>query len=186
MYAGRKLVYDSDSGSEAEIEVQTTRRRPALQSAAAPAANAAEKKKKKKKLPPQESIDKIWSRFSQPKFSKALAVLPFAPVAPPSSPERGNELLSAGYERAAEECRRKVRKIIQECRRVNMRYRDPGWDLVSPALLLRPPTFPRRESTCPSARCLCTFSCSCFSLTSTSGQTCRSSCAPHRVFLVPM
>jgi hypothetical protein len=40
-------------------------------------------------------------------------------------------LLSAGYERAAEECRRKVRKIIQECRRVNTRYRDPGWDIVS-------------------------------------------------------
>lgn len=90
-----------------------------------------EKKKKKPKKPPQESIDQIWEKFSQKKFSKALAVLPFAPVAASASGERGNELLMAGYERAAEECRRKVRKIIAECRRINTRYRDPGWDLVS-------------------------------------------------------
>jgi hypothetical protein len=72
----------------------------------------------------------VWKRFSKKKFTKALAVLPFDPVPPPIVSERANELLSAGYERAAEECRRKVRKIIQECRRVNMRYRDPGFDLV--------------------------------------------------------
>jgi hypothetical protein len=51
-------------------------------------------------------------------------------VQPPAT-YHSNELLSAGYERAAEECRRKVEKIIKECKRVNMRYRDPGWDLVS-------------------------------------------------------
>ncbi|KAK3940192.1 calpain-D [Diplogelasinospora grovesii] len=91
--------------------------------------NDANKKKKKRKLPPQQSINRIWKRFSNKKFNKALAVLPFDPVLPPTISERSNELLSAGYERAAEECRRKVKKIIQECRRVNMRYRDPGWDL---------------------------------------------------------
>jgi hypothetical protein len=51
-------------------------------------------------------------------------------VQPPAA-YHSNEILSAGYERAAEECRRKVEKIIKECKRVNMRYRDPGWDLVS-------------------------------------------------------
>ncbi|KAK3357885.1 hypothetical protein B0T25DRAFT_567140 [Lasiosphaeria hispida] len=91
--------------------------------------NDANKKKKKRKLPPQQSINRIWKRFSNKRFNKALAVLPFDPVLPPTISERSNELLSAGYERAAEECRRKVKKIIQECRRVNMRYRDPGWDL---------------------------------------------------------
>jgi hypothetical protein len=91
----------------------------------------ANKKKKKRKLPPQQSINRIWKRFSNKRFNKALSVLPFDPVLPPTISERSNELLSAGYERAAEECRRKVKKIIQECRRVNMRYRDPGWDLVS-------------------------------------------------------
>ncbi|KAK1676245.1 calpain family cysteine protease [Colletotrichum godetiae] len=87
------------------------------------------KKVKKKKTPPQPSINHIWKKFQDKKFNKALAVLPFDPVLPPASSEKPNELLSAGYERAVEECRRKVKKIIQECRRVNMRYRDPGWDL---------------------------------------------------------
>lgn len=92
--------------------------------------NDANKKKKKRKVPPQQRINRIWKRFSDKRFNKAVAVLPFDPVPPPSISERSNELLSAGYERAASECRRKVQKIIQECRRVNMRYRDPGWDLV--------------------------------------------------------
>ncbi|KAK2002378.1 calpain family cysteine protease [Colletotrichum falcatum] len=91
--------------------------------------NNDQKKKKKKKAPPQPSINHIWKRFQDKKFNKALAVLPFDPVLPPASSERPNDLLTAGYERAAEECRRKVKKIITECRRVNMRYRDPGWDL---------------------------------------------------------
>ncbi|KAK0747341.1 hypothetical protein B0T21DRAFT_405979 [Apiosordaria backusii] len=89
----------------------------------------ANKKKKKRRVPPQQSINRIWKRFSTKRFNKAVAVLPFDPVLPPTISERSNELLSAGYERAASECRRKVQKIIQECRRVNMRYRDPGWDL---------------------------------------------------------
>ncbi|EEU39789.1 uncharacterized protein NECHADRAFT_104274 [Fusarium vanettenii 77-13-4] len=87
-----------------------------------------QKKKKKKKLPPQKSINRIWKKFSKRKFQRALAVLPFDPVLPPAT-YQSNELLSSGYERAAEECRRKVEKIIKECKRVNMRYRDPGWDL---------------------------------------------------------
>ncbi|GKT52712.1 calpain family cysteine protease [Colletotrichum tofieldiae] len=91
--------------------------------------NNDQKKKKKKKTPPQPSINHIWKKFQNKKFNKALAVLPFDPVLPPASSDKPNELLTAGYERAVEECRRKVKKIIQECRRVNMRYRDPGWDL---------------------------------------------------------
>ncbi|KAI1393796.1 cysteine proteinase [Hypoxylon trugodes] len=88
-----------------------------------------QKKKKKRKPPPQQSINKIWRRFTTKEFTKALAVLPFDPVPLPSTPERPNELLSAGYERARDECSRKVKKIIAECKRVNTRYRDPGFDL---------------------------------------------------------
>ncbi|KND86974.1 Calpain-9 [Tolypocladium ophioglossoides CBS 100239] len=87
-----------------------------------------QKKKRKKRVPPQKSINRIWKKFSNRNFHKALCVLPFDPVTPASS-DRPNELLGEGYERAAEECRRKVQKIVQECKRVNMRYRDPGWDL---------------------------------------------------------
>ncbi|CAK7199147.1 hypothetical protein SEUCBS139899_001819 [Sporothrix eucalyptigena] len=129
----RRLIKEDSSDSESDqndVEIQKARRRWAARgSPSTDSTTAADKKKKKKKLPPQESIDKIWERFSQKRFSKAMKVLPFSPVAPSPLSERANELLSVGYERAAEECRRKVKKIIQECRRVNMRYRDPGWDI---------------------------------------------------------
>ncbi|KAI1154550.1 hypothetical protein F4825DRAFT_448455 [Nemania diffusa] len=88
-----------------------------------------QKKKKKRKPPPQQSINKIWRRFATKKYTKALSVLPFDPVPLPSTTEGPNEFLSAGYERAREECSRRVKKIIQECKRVNTRYRDPGFDL---------------------------------------------------------
>ncbi|KAH6606939.1 calpain [Trichoderma cornu-damae] len=103
-------------------------RRPRSQPASS-GNNQDQKKKRKKRLPPQQSINKIWKKFSNRKFHKALSVLPFDSVAPRLGLDRPNELLSEGYELAAEECRRKVKKIVQECRRVNMRYRDPGWDL---------------------------------------------------------
>ncbi|KAF4989698.1 hypothetical protein FGRMN_8967 [Fusarium graminum] len=102
-------------------------RRPRAQPAGT-SSNNDKQKKKKKKLPPQKTINGVWKKFSKRKFNKALAVLPFDPVQPPAA-YYANEILSSGYERAAEECRRKVEKIIKECKRVNMRYRDPGWDL---------------------------------------------------------
>lgn len=92
--------------------------------------NQDQKKKRKKRLPPQQSINRMWKKFSNRKFHKALAVLPFDPVLPPACSDRPNEPLWDGYERAAQECRRKVDKIVKECKRVNMRYRDPGFDLV--------------------------------------------------------
>lgn len=114
------------SSSEESDDPRRPRVAPAI------ATNTDQKKKKKqRKLPPQQSINKIWKKFSSRKFHKALSVLPFDPVLPPASTDRPNEILTQGYERAAEECRRKVQKIVKECKRVNMRYRDPGWDLVS-------------------------------------------------------
>ena len=101
-------------------------------------------KKKKKRTTPQKSINKIWRRFASKQPNKALAILPFDPVPLPTTSERPNELLDAGYERARDECSRKVKKIIQECRRVNMRYRDPGFDLVQPP----PPPLPLRGKLC--------------------------------------
>lgn len=147
-YAGSSSSSESDSESSSAPNTRRYRHRqhkshnrraqsppaPGLlapQPQAAPNTSKDEKKKKKPKKPPQESIDQIWDKFSQKKFSKALAVLPFSPVPASTSGDRANELLQAGYERAAEECRRKVRKIISECKRINTRYRDPGWDLVS-------------------------------------------------------
>lgn len=111
-------------------------RRPRSQPASS-GNNQDNKKKRKKRLHPQQSINKVWKKFSNRKFYTALSVLPFDSVAPRSGLDRPNELLSEGYERAAEECRRKVEKIVKECKRVNMRYRDPGWDLVSDSKRIR-------------------------------------------------
>ncbi|TVY16830.1 Calpain-A [Lachnellula arida] len=96
-------------------------------------------KKKKKTLPPQETINKIWKRFSARKFSKATVLLPFAANEhskdpskkphQPSIPERTNLLVSEDFERAVQECRLRVKKLVKECRRVNMRYRDPDFDI---------------------------------------------------------
>jgi hypothetical protein len=124
-------MHGYSSSSDSEDDYPYTK--PKSVAPATTTTNDANKKKKKRKLPPQQTINRIWKRFSNKRFAKALAVLPFDPVLPPTISDRSNELLSAGYERAAEECRRKVRKIIQECRRVNTRYRDPGWDIVRAA-----------------------------------------------------
>ncbi|RDW59768.1 hypothetical protein BP6252_12855 [Coleophoma cylindrospora] len=93
-------------------------------------------KKKKKALPPQESINKIWSKFSAARFSKATVVLPTTTATkndssalktPASSPP--NRLVSEDFGRAVSECRARVQKLVKECRRVNMRYRDPDFDI---------------------------------------------------------
>src|SRR3954452_4968496 len=94
-------------------------------------------KKKKKPLPPQETINKIWSRFSVQKFSKATVILPFATrpstdtskIVPPPKPPPNNVLVSEDFERAVQECKTKVAKLMKECKRVNMRYRDPTFDI---------------------------------------------------------
>ena len=88
------------------------------------------KKTRKKKPPPQDIIDGVWRHFIAKKPSKPLCILPFSKVPQPTSLGRDNEVLNSGFERAALECSLKINKIIKECRRVNMRYRDPGFDLV--------------------------------------------------------
>ncbi len=90
-------------------------------------------RKRKKALPPQETIDKIWLRFSEKKFSKATVVLPSSvrKAIEPSihESEQNNLLVSEDYDRAVKECRARVTKLIRECKRVNMRYRDPDFDI---------------------------------------------------------
>jgi hypothetical protein len=100
-----------------------------------PRSRPADLKKRKKKKPllsPQTSINNTWRRFSNPRPQQALSILPLDQATRPSSnSSHGNELLSNGRLRAVAECRRKVNEIVDECKQVNMRYRDPDWDLVS-------------------------------------------------------
>ena len=95
------------------------------------------KKKKRKGLPPQDAINKVWSRFSVAKFTKATSILPSPPptstdpskTVHASKPPPANVLVTEDYERAVQECRTKVQTLIRECKRVNMRYRDPSFDI---------------------------------------------------------
>ena len=122
---------DDSSASDSDNRNNRTVRPPPP----APPFSGKSKSKKRKKLPPQETINKIWNRFSASKFSKATVILPFTPTppdpskVPPATPRPNNLLVSEDFERAVLECRSKVRKLIKECRRVNMRYRDPTFDI---------------------------------------------------------
>jgi hypothetical protein len=122
---------DSSSGSD---NGRRGRQRPQVRIPAPPYGAKPKPKRKKKAVPPQEAINNIWSTFSAPKFSKATTILPPKPTKStksktPPPPEKTNVLVFEDFERAAEECRTRVRKLIRECKRVNMRYRDPEFDI---------------------------------------------------------
>ncbi|KAJ3454355.1 hypothetical protein MRS44_018249 [Fusarium solani] len=86
---------------------------------------------------PQMSVDRIWARFSKQEFTQVVNVSPSDANPGALNIAQSNRLLQDDYARAAAECRRKVEKIVGECKRVNMRYRDLTWDLdlsvVSPS-----------------------------------------------------
>ena len=85
-------------------------------------------KKPKKWLSPQDSIDEVWDRFSVKISSKAINILPTSPQRAAFSQLQG-QLVTADFETAATSCTKHVNKIIEECRRINQRYRDPNFDI---------------------------------------------------------
>lgn len=93
-------------------------------------------KAKRRQLLPQDSIDRMWKRFSEPVFQMAFTVLPSDTAVVKRRFNWSNDLLSLGYKRAAEDCFQAVQSVVQQCTKFNMRYRDE-WDLVgfaSPSL----------------------------------------------------
>jgi hypothetical protein len=83
-----------------------------------------------KQVEPQQAINEIWRGFLAQKVQPILSIFPFERREQFPRTSRHNELLSADYQRVVEDCRRKVDKIIGECKRVNLRFRDIDWDLV--------------------------------------------------------
>ncbi|CAN8106159.1 unnamed protein product [Discula destructiva] len=84
---------------------------------------------------PQEKIDEFWGNYKTKAPGRATSITPqneFAEraacraAAKSKAPAKTTE---QSYEAAAEQCRRKVAQIVNECRRVNQRYRDPHFDL---------------------------------------------------------
>ena len=92
------------------------------------------KTKKAKKQPPQHSVDEFWDSFTTKFPGKVSGVLPgniFARAKAAHEPRgvvHGQAALKS-YDATRAECSAAVAKIAKECRRVNMRYRDPHYDI---------------------------------------------------------
>lgn len=87
-----------------------------------------------KKQPPQKSINQFWDRFTTKHPGKVFTILPnniyarrAAAYAPRGSIPGQNALQS--YQEAVDACKKKVAKIVKECRRLNQKYRDPHFDI---------------------------------------------------------
>ncbi|SPN99506.1 related to micromolar calcium activated neutral protease 1 (capn1) [Cephalotrichum gorgonifer] len=84
--------------------------------------------------PPQEIIDEFWKDFSAEKPSKATTVIPqneYAEKAAKNCSRAPERTTQSSYAEAAAICRTKVKKIADECRAINRKYRDPHFDLES-------------------------------------------------------
>ena len=87
-----------------------------------------------KKQKPQETIDEFWKKFMTKYPGKIHTILPqnlLAKARARNEPKGVVSGQSAGrsYEDAKKDCIAAVEKIAKECRRVNMRYRDPHFDI---------------------------------------------------------
>jgi hypothetical protein len=83
---------------------------------------------------PQQSLDKFWGRFNAKYGGLPWTILPDDLVAKRASEFYPKGLVPgqpvvAGYEEAAEACRKKVASIVKECKRINQKYRDPHFDI---------------------------------------------------------
>lgn len=90
--------------------------------------------KQKNKQSPQQTVDDFWNKFIAKHPGKVHTVLPHDVYAK-SKAAHGLKGITHGhathksYEQAVAACRAAVEKIAKECRRVNMRYRDPHFDI---------------------------------------------------------
>ena len=87
-----------------------------------------------KNIPPQRVIDRFWKRFTTKHPGKPFTILPdnlyakrAAILASQKAGLPNNAIKS--YEQAAAACKAKVEKIVQDCRRLNQKYKDPHFDI---------------------------------------------------------
>ena len=90
--------------------------------------------RKVKKQVPQKTVDEFWEAFTTKFPGKVHTILPknaYAKSKAAREPKGTVYGRSAGksYEEAKADCVATVDKIAQECKRVNMRYRDPHFDI---------------------------------------------------------
>ena len=90
--------------------------------------------KRLKKQKPQQTIDDFWNQYMTKFPGKIHTILPqnlFARARARKEPKGTVSGQEAGrsYKQAKADCQAAVEKISKECRRVNMRYRDPHFDI---------------------------------------------------------
>jgi len=88
-----------------------------------------QRKNQKPWSPPQNAVDKLWSRFAVKISSSVTAVLPALEAAGATPPQNQGEPLSSYFQEAADICKQRVDKISEEYRRIKERYRDPHFDI---------------------------------------------------------
>lgn len=90
--------------------------------------------RKVKKQYPQKTIDQFWDKFVTNFPGKVETILP-SNIYAKSRAAKIHEGVVHGqaatksYDEARAECVEAVNKISKECRRVNMKYRDPHFDI---------------------------------------------------------
>jgi hypothetical protein len=104
-----------------------------------------------RKHAPQRSIDEFWAKFTTKHPGKIFTILPdnlYAKRAAAHTPKGSIPGVNAlaSYEEAVESCRKKVAKIVKECRRLNQKYRDPHFDIE--ADFKRSQAFPEIPADC--------------------------------------
>ena len=97
-------------------------------------ATAPEPINKAKKRVPQANVDEFWTKFNTAFPGKVHTILPkdaYARAKAAKNPKGAVHSQGAGksYEEASAECVAAVEKIAAECRRVNLKYRDPHFDI---------------------------------------------------------
>ena len=91
-------------------------------------------KKTSKDVPAQQSIDRFWNKFTTKNPGKLFTVLPENRYAKRAALQASRNVGSpknaiVSYEQAAATCKAKVEKIVQDCRRLNQKYKDAHFDI---------------------------------------------------------
>lgn len=84
--------------------------------------------------PPQKTVEDFWDAFTTKHPGKVLNILPKNVYAKSKAAHTPKGTVYAqdatkSYEDARAECIAAVQQVSRECRRVNMRYRDPHFDI---------------------------------------------------------
>ena len=90
--------------------------------------------KKVKQRVPQRNVDELWDKFTTKFPGKIYSILPSNVYAKTKAAQSPVGLVHGratrkSYDEAVADCRAAVDSIARECRRVNLKYRDPHFDI---------------------------------------------------------